>query len=46
MYVFEKRKRWQEKILDTSFFMRYDSQGAIKKGGFCRGKNSGTGFAI
>lgn len=42
----KKSKGWQEKILDTSFFMRYDSQGAIKKGGFCRGKNSGTGFAI
>lgn len=26
---------WQEKILDTSFFMRYDSQGVSKKGGFC-----------
>lgn len=44
--MFLKKMRWQEKILDTSFFMRYDSQGAIKKGGFCRGKNSGTRFAI
>ncbi len=26
---------WQEKILDTSFFMRYDSQGVSEKGGFC-----------